>query len=119
MVGVQVLSYEMLSSLSSNKRIRKILSLVKSGDVVLIQGRLTPDEETTLISSALENVSGKFSGIEIAFLDSKASDSFLGKITHSLLLVLAKDRMGTTVVGPSKLIKEIKMNPEKLEILFK
>lgn len=118
-MGVQVLSYELMKQWSSHARIKRILEIVKKGDIVMIEGRLSPDEETTLISSALQNVSGKFSGIEIAFLDSNKSKSAIEKIRDSIIKVLAKDRIGITVVGPSKLIKEIKMNPDKLEILFK
>ena len=119
MAGVQVLSYDLMKRISSQERIKKILDIVRAGDVVMLEGRINPDEETTLISSALQNVSGKFSGIEIAYLDSKISNSFVEKVKNQLIKVLARDRIGITVVGPSKLIKEIKMDPHKLEILFK
>ncbi len=119
MAGVQVLSYELLKGLDSDSKLKKIMEVVKKGDVVLLEGRITADEETTLISQALKNVSGKFSGIEIAFLDSTDSKSVFEKIKGHLLRFLAGNRIGLTVVGPSKIIKEIKMNPDKLEILFK
>lgn len=118
MAGVQVLSYELLKNLTSGQRISKILDIVKKGDVVMIEGRLSSEEETTLISKALANVSGKFTGVEIAFLDSQKSKSFKEKFKDSLLKMIAKDRFGITVVGPSKIIKEVKMDPNKLEILF-
>lgn len=119
MVGVQVLSYELMKTLSSSLKINRILKIVKKGDVVMLEGRLTFDEETELISYALANVSGKFTGIEVAFLDSKKSVSLFDRFKDSLIKVLAKDRIGITVIGPSKIIKEIKMDPNKLEILFK
>lgn len=118
-MGMQVLSYELMKGVGPHLRIKKIMEIVKKGDIVMLEGRLSPDEETILISSALENVSGKFSGIEIAFLDSMKSKSLVEKLKDSLIKVLAKDRFGITVIGPSKIIKEIKMNPDKLEILFK
>ena len=116
---VQVLSYNLMKNLTSEQRIKKILSVVKLGDIVMLEGRLSPEEESTLISSALESVSGKFSGIEIAFLDSNSSKSFIEELKNKIIKVIAKDRVGITVIGPSKLIKEIKMDPNKLEILFK
>lgn len=116
---VQVLSYSLLNNLDSIEKVNKILAIAKKGDVVMIEGRMTANEETFLISQAMANVSGKFSGVEVAFLDSQKSLSFLEKIKKSLIQALAKDRMGITVIGPSKIIKEIKMNPNKLEILFK
>lgn len=118
-MAMQILSYELIKRLDSEKRVKKILDVVKKGDIVMIEGKLAPEEETKLISSALANVSGKFSGIEVAYLDSLKSSSFLEGIRDKILKVIAKDRFGITVVGPSKIIKEIKMDPNKLEILFK
>jgi hypothetical protein len=118
-LGVQVLSYELMKNVESNKKVDKILDGVKSGDVVLIEGRLSSDEELELTTKALKNVSGKFSGVEIAFLSSTNSKSILEKVKDNIIKILAKDRFGITVVGPSKVIKEIKMDPNKLEILFK
>lgn len=118
-MGVQVLSYDMMKNLSSDRKIRKILDIVKTTDIVMLEGRLTADEETYLISKAMANVSGKFSGIEVAFLGSTKSNNFGDKVRNTILKLLAKDRFGITVVGPSKIIKEIKMDPNKLEILFK
>lgn len=119
MAGVQVLSYELTKNLTSFEKISKILNIVMGGDVVMIEGRLTPDEENDLITKALESVSGKFTGIEVAFLDSNKSRGLVEKLKDSLIKLLAKNRIGITVVGPSKIIKEIKMDPNQLEILFK
>lgn len=118
-MGVQVLSYELIKNHTPEEKIKKILSIVKKGDIVMLEGRLNPDEELTLTSKALESVSGKFSGIEIAYLESFSEKSAIEKIRDTLLKAIAKDRFGITVIGPSKLIKEIKMDPNKLEILFK
>jgi len=119
MGGVQVLSHALLKDLSQTQKLDKIFNKVKLGEIVMIEGRLTADEETTLISKALRNVSGKFTGIEIAFLEGRTQRSFAQKLKDSIVKILAGDRFGLTVVGPSKQIKEIKMNPEKLEILLK
>jgi len=119
-MGVQVLSYDLIMDLDSKDRITKILNIVRDkGDVVMIEGRLSPEDETELISSALGSVSGRFTGIEVAFLDHKRAQGFIAKLKDSLLKILAKDRIGITVVGPSNIVKEIKMDPQKLEILFK
>lgn len=119
-MGVQVLSYDLIMNLDSKKRISKILDIVKNkGDVAMIEGRLSPEDETELISSALSNVSGSFTGVEVAFLDHKKQAGMIGKLKDSILKMLAKNRIGITVVGPANIISEIKMNPDKLEILFK
>ena len=118
-MGVQVLSYELVGEMRPSEKLERILSIVKKGDIVMVEGRLSPEEETTLISRALKNVSGKFPGIEIAFLQSTGSKSVLKKVKESILKIIAGNRIGLTVIGPSKIIKEIKMDPNKLEILFK
>lgn len=117
--GVQILSYNMIQEFGQDKKVDKILEIVKKGDVVLIEGRLSNDEETVLMSKALRNVSGKFSGVEIAFLDDSKSNSVIDKLKNNVLKLIAGNRFGLTAIGPSKVIKEIKMNPNKLEILFK
>lgn len=119
MAGVQILSYELMKNLDSAKRISKILEIVKTGSVVVLEGRLASEEETNLISNALSSISGRFSGIEIAYLDTTKPSSFIEKIKDRFVKLLAKERIGITVIGPSKIIKEIKMDPNKLEVLFK
>jgi len=118
-MAMQVLSYELIKRLDSALRIKRILNIVKTGDIVMLEGKLSSEEEVELISSALANVSGKFSGIEVAFLNSSKDDNFLDSLRNKLLKIIAKDRFGITVIGPSKIIKEIKMDPNKLEVLFK
>lgn len=108
-----------MKNMNSFEKISKILTIVIHGDIVMLEGRLTFEEETELISSALQNISGKFTGIEVAYLDSKNSKSLMDKLKDSLIKLIAKDRIGITVIGPSKIIEEIKMDPNKLEILFK
>lgn len=122
-MGVQVLSYDLMKKLSSDERISKILDIVKKGDIVMLEGRIAAEEEGVLISKALSSVkssvkSGKFTGIEIAYLDSKVEETIIEKFKGHILKFIAKDRLGITVIGPSKLIKEVKMDPQKLEILF-
>ena len=118
MVGVQILSFNLISELDFDKKIEKILSIVKKGNIVLIDGRLDPKLETELISSALKEISGKFTGIEIAHLNSFQKKNKIEKIKEKLISFIVKNRLGITVIGPSKIIKEIKMDPQKLEILL-
>lgn len=104
--------------LSRKERSEKILTLVKKGDLVVFEGRLDSEEEMNLTTRALESVSGKFTGIEIAYLGSQNA-SLIEKVKHSLVKVLSGKSPGLTVVGPSKTIKEIKMDPNNLEIMLK
>ena len=118
-MGLQVLSFTLMQDLTKRQKINKILKIVKSGDIVMVEGRFSPEFETELTTSALQSVSGRFSGIEVAFLEPHKSKNLKEILIHSILKLLAKNRIGITVIGPSKVIKEIKMNPQRLEILFK
>ena len=127
-MGVQVFSFNYMNELPDKKKISKILEVVKSGDIVLIEGRLSPTLEFQLTNDALLKVNENFSGIEIAHLskqnDLKKPDSqnqlslMIDKLKNKIVDILAKDRFGISVIGPSKIIKEIKMDPKKLEIMF-
>jgi hypothetical protein len=117
-MAVQILSYDLVKNWPSKVKVKKILEIVKMGDLVMLEGKLTPQEEADLISSALESVSGKFTGIEVANLTSLSENGLLDKLKNSLLKIIAKNRFGISVIGPSKIIKEIKMDPKKIEIYF-
>lgn len=119
MGSVEIISYELIKNLKSEDKLNKILNIVKLGKIVLLEGRLTVKEETDLISFSLEQVDSKFSGIEIAHLNSQKNKTIIDKMKNSIIEVLAKNRIGITVIGPAKIVKEIKMNPNKLEILYK
>jgi hypothetical protein len=118
-MGVQVLSYELFKDLRSSEKIGRILEVVKGGDIVMLEGRLDSEIEADLIAQAMANISGKFTGVEVAYLGSVKARSFAQKIKEQIVKILVRDRMGITVIGPSKVIKEIKMDPDKLEVLFK
>ena len=116
--NLQVLSYKLIENLSSSAKITKILDLVKLGDVVMFEGRLSSEEELDLTTKALQSVSGKFTGVEIAFLGSTGT-GLLEKLKHNIVKVVSGRSLGITVIGPSKIIQEIKMDPNNLEILLK
>jgi hypothetical protein len=116
---VKIFSNLALSSISSDEKVNNILTLVKKGNLVVLEGRLNSEEELAITTKALESVSGKFTGIEIAFLGDLNSKSTLDKIKHHLVKLLSGRSLGITVIGPSKVIKEIKMDPNKLDILLR
>jgi hypothetical protein len=118
-MGVQVISYNTFLEFDSKKKVDKILYIVKKGDIAVVEGRLTPEEEMELTQRTMQNVSGNFSGIEIAFLESFETKTVMDKMRKYLAKLLIKNRMGISVIGPSRKIKEIKMDPNKLEIMFK
>ncbi len=116
MVTLQLLPFSEIEGLTSVGRIRKILNLAKENKIVIIQGKLRKDEEVELIKATMEEINKEFRGIELAVID-PASKS--GGIKGALASLLLSDRTGMTVVGPASIVKSIRRDPNKIELLMK
>jgi len=105
--------------LPSSSRIRRLLALVKEDKIVLLEGRLSPTEETELIQRTMEDVSKDFKGIELCTIypGSSHNDNLISKLRHSLIGFLLGDRQGLTVIGPATIIKEIRRDPNKVQVI--
>ena len=118
MLTLQYMPYGEIQSLNSEERVTKILDIVKQNRIVLLEGRLTKGEETELIKQTMESIDEHFKGVEIGTLDPSAKDSvaFLEKIKKSMVNMLIGNRLGVTIVGPASIVKEIKQDPEKIQV---
>lgn len=120
MVTLQFIPYNEIESLSSAKRIQKLLSIVKDEKIVLLQGRLKKSEETDLIEITMEEINDKFKGIELSVIyPQKNYKSFLEKCRKGLYDFILGDRSGMTIIGPATIVKEIKKDPNKIELFTK
>jgi hypothetical protein len=118
MVTIQLLPYTEIEALSSVGRIRKLLSLAKENKIVLLQGRLRKEEETELIKVTMEEINKEFKGIELAVIHPSMSQlSGFQKLKNDVVSALLGDRQGLTIVGPASVVKEIKKDPNKIELL--
>lgn len=119
MVTLTLLPYHEIEGLSSLSRIRKILNIAKDNKIVLLQGRLKKEEETELIKVTMEEIDRNFKGIELAVIypgNSKSTTMF-GNIRNNILNTVLGDRQGLTIVGPATVVKKIKKDPSKIELL--
>lgn len=112
MVQIEFISSELITKTRQGK-VDYLLAAVKKGDkIIVLEEPLTPQEETELIKKTMEVVDRNFTGIEVATLGSASVD-----IKTHLVKLLGGRAGGLTVVGPSKLVKEIKRDPNKLNLL--
>jgi len=118
MVTIQFITYNEIEDLSSIGRIKKILNLAKENKIVLLQGRLTKHEETELIKTTMEEINNEFKGIELQVIEDKYKQDGFNKIKQKIVNMLAGDRMGFTIVGPANVVKEIKKDPDKIQLLL-
>jgi len=120
-LSLQVLPYSEIHSLTIAQRVKKILNLVLGNKIVILHGRLRPEEEARLIEDTMalvDHVKG-FTGIELAVIkpDLKGRNIFV-KMKHGLAAKLVGDNSALTVIGPATVIKEIKRDPRKIELML-
>jgi len=118
MLTIQFIPRIEFQNLSSPKRISKILKLVHENKMVLLEGRLESHEEAELIRKTMEGLSEKFHGIELAVLDYN-KDGVSDKVRSFFAKLLLGARMGITLIGPANIVKEIKRDPEKMQVFIK
>jgi len=120
MVTFQFVPYHDIDGLSSAKRINKLLNIVKSDKIVIMEGRLKKEEEADLIEITMEEISPKFKGIELSVIyPDKNKQDAMQRMRSAFAKVLIGDRQGLTIVGPASIVKKIEQNPNKIELFTK
>lgn len=118
MLTIQFVPYSEIEGLNSVKRITKLLKIVKSEKIILLEGKLKSHEEAELISRTMQEIDEKFKGIEISVINTEPEESnhILKVIRAMFLNLLMGDRRGFTIIGPASIIKEIKQDPGKIQL---
>ena len=120
MLTLQFIPYHEIEGLGSARRVHKLLDIVKQNKIVLLQGRLKKEEEADLIQITMGEISKKFKGIELAVIDPKKKmDNVISNVKHGFMNAILGDRSGFTIIGPATIIKEIKKDPDKIELFTK
>lgn len=119
---IHFIPYSEISSLNSTSRIKKLLDILLENKVVILQGKLKAEEETRLIEDTMVMV-GKvkgFKGIELAVISPNPNEqSVLNKIKYGIATALVGSTDSLTVIGPASIVKDMKKDPRKLEIMMK
>jgi hypothetical protein len=118
---IHFMPYSEIANLDSMARIKKILAIVLQNKIIVLQGRLRPEEEGKLIEhtmTLIDHIKG-FSGIEIASISNESKASMFEQIRGNLAKILVGEKDAMTIIGPANIVKEIKKNPNKLELMLK
>ena len=68
----------------------------------------------------MEEIGDKFKGIELAVINPSYKDATgLKKVRDNFFGYLLGDRQGITIIGPATIVKEIKKDPNKIELFTK
>ena len=117
MVTFQFVPYGDIEALGSAKRVNKLINIVKENKIVILEGRLTKQEEADLIEITMEEISPKFRGIELSVIyPDNSKQDFGQKVKGVFANVLLGDRLGLTIIGPASIVKKIEQNPDKIEL---
>ncbi len=110
-VQIELIASKSLAGKSSAEKVSLVLGAVKKDKIVVLETPLSRQEEKMLIEKTMQQVSDKFAGIEISTFGEAADD-----LKAALIRLLGGKTYGFTVIGPSHLVKQIKRDPDKLNL---
>ena len=119
--SIQFLPYSEIRNLDSNSRIRKILDIILANNILILQGKLKTEEEARLIGDTMVMIGRvkDFKGIELAVISGNGDYGVWNKMKKGIANVLSGGDMGAiTIIGPATIVKEMKRNPKKIELLL-
>lgn len=119
--AIQFMPYSEIRGLASGERIKKILNIAFTNSILILQGRLKPEEESRLIEDTMAMIGHvkNFKGIELAVIASNEKVGAIDKIKQRIAKSLSGGDLGAiTIIGPATIVKEIKQDPKKIELLL-
>ncbi len=103
------LSSDALKTRTGMEKISMIVDKVKDGDLVVMEGGLTPEEEANLIETTMREIDVEnFMGIDIFTLETNKT-SFFG--------LSKKKTIGITIIGPANVMKAVKKKSNFLSMI--
>ena len=120
-LSLQVVPFSEIKDMTISERVKRLLNLVLENKIVILHGRLRPEEEARLIEDTMAMVDHvkNFKGIELAVIEPDLrGESIFVKMKHGFAKRLVGDNSSLTVIGPATVIKEIKKDPRKIELFL-
>lgn len=118
---IHFMPYSEIAHVDSLGRIKKIMGLVLEGKIIILQGKLKAEEESRLIENTMTligNIKG-FQGVEISTLSGEAEKSAFDRVRHNIARILVGEQDAITLIGPASVVKDIKKDPKKIELMLK
>jgi len=112
-IELEFISSDVLSKKESDEKIKYILDRIKKNKILVVEESMSALEESRLIEATMNQINNKFSGIEISTLKDKSLEG----IRQKLIRFLGGSTGGLTVIGPSKMIRKIKKQPQRISLL--
>jgi len=121
-LSLHFMPYSEIRELSISERIKKILNIILGNKILILQGKLRSEEEIRLIEDTMalvDHIQG-FQGVELAVIESfnKEEAGFFFKMKQGMAKALVGDTSALTIIGPASIVKDIKRNPKKIEVML-
>ncbi len=119
--SLHIIPFSEIRELTITERVKKLLDMVLRNKLVILQGRLRPEEEIRLIEDTMALVDHvkTFKGIELAVVEPDGGDAgFFLRMRRGIARGLIGETNSLTVIGPASIVKEIKKDPSKLEVFL-
>lgn len=110
MIKIKLIPYE-----SVKEDFGKVMKALQDKTLVLIDAKLSPQEEASLIQDTMERFSETFKGIELSSLETKTGSGF-ESIKSAIVQKMTGKKRGFTIIGPANIVRKIKKNPSELMV---
>ena len=118
---IHFMPYSEIANEDTIGRIKKIMGLVLDNKIIILQGRLRPEQEARLIENSMTligNIEG-FQGIEIATLSGEEGyESVFNRIRKNIARILVGEQDKVTIIGPANIVKDMTRDPSKIELML-
>lgn len=117
---IQYVPFEEVSDLDSERKIQKLIRIVKQNKLVLMEGTLTSQEEADLIEETMETIDNKFKGVEITSLNplEKNTRQIQDRLKQIFMEAIFGRRRGLTIIGPANIVREIRKDPNRVQLFL-
>ncbi len=117
---IQYVPFEEVSDLDSERKIQKLIRIVKQNKLVLMEGTLTSQEEADLIEETMETIDNKFKGVEITSLNplEKNTKQIQDRLKQIFMEAIFGRRRGLTIIGPANIVREIRKDPNRVQLFL-
>jgi len=111
-IELEFVSSDVLNPMGEDSKIEYIIDKIKKDKILITDDSLSHKEEARLIEETMKRINENFPGIEVSTLK-ETKHGFREK----LIRLLGGKTGGLTIIGPSKLIKRIKKEPQQILVL--
>lgn len=121
-LSIDFIPMEILNKSPPDDRVELILQKIKNKKIVVLNSRFDPKDEAALIQRTMEVINKTFTGVEIASLSSSelmGDNSWFAKMKEGIINLITGGKSGITVIGPAKIIRQIKREPDQISLFIK